>query len=185
MALSVEAAELVEHFQWATPEESLDLAPGKRAEVADEIADVLIYLTELADVLGIDPIAAAREKIVKNAAKYPAAPIIDFCPKHPMSHFKHHVFFCTNQRAAGEACCNNHGASDMRAYAKDKVKALGDKVPGKVRINAAGCLDRCEQGPVLVIYPEAVWYTYVDKEDIDEIIDQHLVNGRVVERLKI
>ena len=72
MALSVEAAELVEHFQWATPEESANLAPEKRAEVADEIADVLIYLTELADVLGIDPIAAARAKIVKNAVKYPA-----------------------------------------------------------------------------------------------------------------
>ena len=72
MALSVEAAELVEHFQWATPEESLALPPDKRAAVADEIADVLIYLTELADVLDIDPIAAAREKIVKNAAKYPA-----------------------------------------------------------------------------------------------------------------
>ncbi|MCX7163608.1 MAG: nucleotide pyrophosphohydrolase [Betaproteobacteria bacterium] len=72
MALSVEAAELVEHFQWATPEESQNLAPEKRAAVADEIADVLIYLTELADVLGIDPITAAREKIVKNAAKYPA-----------------------------------------------------------------------------------------------------------------
>ena len=72
MALSVEAAELVEHFQWATPEESLALTPEKRAAVADEIADVLIYLTELADVLGIDPIAAARDKIIKNAAKYPA-----------------------------------------------------------------------------------------------------------------
>jgi dCTP diphosphatase len=72
MALSVEAAELVEHFQWSTPEESLALPAGKRAEVADEIADVLIYLTELADVLDIDPIAAARDKIVKNAAKYPA-----------------------------------------------------------------------------------------------------------------
>ena len=72
MALSVEAAELVEHFQWATPEESLALAPEKRADVADEIADVLIYLTELADVLGIDPIVAARDKIVKNAVKYPA-----------------------------------------------------------------------------------------------------------------
>ena len=71
MALSVEAAELVEHFQWSTPEESLNLATAKRDEVADEIADVLIYLTELADVLGIDPIAAARAKIVKNAAKYP------------------------------------------------------------------------------------------------------------------
>lgn len=72
MALSVEAAELVEHFQWATAEESLAIGEAKRAEVADEIADVLIYLTELADVLGIDPIAAARAKIVKNALKYPA-----------------------------------------------------------------------------------------------------------------
>ena len=71
MALSVEAAELVEQFQWATAEESLALDAEKRAAVADEIADVLIYLTELADVLGIDPIAAAREKIVKNAIKYP------------------------------------------------------------------------------------------------------------------
>ena len=102
-----------------------------------------------------------------------------------MSHFTHHVFFCTNQRTPGEACCNNHGSGDMRTYAKDRVKALGKKLPGKVRINAAGCLDRCEEGPVLVIYPEAVWYTYVDKEDVDEIIDQHLVKGRVVERLKI
>ena len=102
-----------------------------------------------------------------------------------MSHFTHHVFFCTNQRATGETCCNNHGASDMRAYAKDKVKALGKKVPGNVRINSAGCLDRCEQGPVMVIYPEAIWYTYVDQEDIDEIIAEHLVHGRVVERLKI
>ena len=71
MAHSVEAAELVEHFQWATPEESLNPTQQQRAQVADEIADVLIYLTELADVLGIDPIAAARAKIVKNAAKYP------------------------------------------------------------------------------------------------------------------
>jgi (2Fe-2S) ferredoxin len=102
-----------------------------------------------------------------------------------MSHFKHHVFFCTNQRSEGEACCNNLGAGDMRAYAKDKVKALGARVPGKVRINAAGCLDRCEEGPVMVIYPEAAWYTYVDQEDIDEIIEQHLVQGKIVERLKI
>ena len=77
------------------------------------------------------------------------------------------------------------GASELRAYAKDRVKALGDKLQGTVRINTAGCLDRCELGPVLVVYPEAVWYTYVDKEDIDEIIDEHLLHGRVVERLKV
>lgn len=73
----------------------------------------------------------------------------------------------------------------MREYAKDRVKALKLSGPGKVRINVAGCLDRCDQGPVLVIYPEAVWYTYVDQEDIDEIIREHLQNGRVVERLRI
>ena len=102
-----------------------------------------------------------------------------------MSHFRHHVFFCTNRRAAGEACCADHGAEDLRAYAKDRIKALGLSGPGKVRVNSAGCLDRCEQGPVLVVYPEAVWYTYVDREDIDEIIDAHLVGGKVVDRLKV
>lgn len=102
-----------------------------------------------------------------------------------MGHFQHHVFFCTNQRAAGEACCNNHGASELRAYAKDRVKALGEQLADKVRINTAGCLGRCELGPVLVVYPEAVWYTYVDTDDIDEIIDEHLLHGRVVERLKV
>lgn len=102
-----------------------------------------------------------------------------------MSHFKYHVFFCTNQREAGEMCCNNHAAQAMRDYCKTRVRALGDKIPGKVRINNAGCLDRCDKGPVIVIYPEATWYTYVDKEDIDEIVESHLVGGRVVERLQI
>lgn len=102
-----------------------------------------------------------------------------------MSYFKRHVFFCTNQRANGEACCQDHGANDMRAYAKERVKELVPKSAGRMRINSAGCLDRCNEGPVLVVYPEAVWYTYVDKEDIDEIINEHLMHGRIVERLKI
>jgi (2Fe-2S) ferredoxin len=102
-----------------------------------------------------------------------------------MSHFKYHVFFCTNQRAAGESCCNCHGASDMRDYMKKRVKQLGDKVVGMARINTAGCMDRCDLGPVIVVYPEAVWYTYVDQEDIDEIIDSHLIGGNVVDRLRI
>lgn len=71
MALIVEAAELVEHFQWATPDESRTLTSDKLAEVRDEVADVLIYLVEMADVLDIDLIAAARDKIAKNALKYP------------------------------------------------------------------------------------------------------------------
>lgn len=102
-----------------------------------------------------------------------------------MSHYKYHVFFCTNQRADGESCCNQFNASEIREYAKEKIKQLELNGQGGVRINAAGCLDRCEAGPVLVVYPEAVWYTYVDREDIDEIISEHLQNGRVVERLLV
>ena len=102
-----------------------------------------------------------------------------------MSYFQYHVFFCCNQREAGATCCNASGAAELRNYAKDRVKALALNGEGKVRINSAGCLDRCDQGPVLVVYPEGTWYTYVDKSDIDEIVDEHLVHGRVVERLKI
>jgi len=102
-----------------------------------------------------------------------------------MSFYQHHVFFCRNQREGGKACCNDYGASDIRDYAKSRVKELGLSGNGKVRINMAGCLDRCELGPVLVVYPEETWYTYVDREDIDEIISEHLQHGRTVERLKI
>lgn len=102
-----------------------------------------------------------------------------------MSYFKHHVFICCNQRAEGEACCNSHNATALHAYAKDRIGALGMKGRGKVRINKAGCLDRCDEGPVMVVYPEEVWYTFVDEQDIDEIIDSHLTHGRIVERLRL
>jgi len=102
-----------------------------------------------------------------------------------VSYYRYHVFFCCNQREPGAQCCNNHGAQAMRDHAKAQVKQLKLSGPGKVRINAAGCLDRCEEGPVIVVYPEGVWYTYVDRDDIDEIINEHLVNGRIVERLRI
>jgi (2Fe-2S) ferredoxin len=102
-----------------------------------------------------------------------------------MSYYRKHVFFCCNKREAPERCCADRGAHDMRQHAKDRIKALGQDGPGKVRINQAGCLDRCEEGPVLVVYPDAVWYTYVDRDDIDEIIDRHVMGGEVVERLKI
>jgi (2Fe-2S) ferredoxin len=101
------------------------------------------------------------------------------------SHFKYHVFFCTNQREDGAACCGDHNAQAMRDYAKKRIKELGLNGPGRCRINSAGCMDRCNEGPVIAIYPEAVWYTYVDQADIDEIIEEHLTNGRVVSRLKI
>lgn len=102
-----------------------------------------------------------------------------------MSFYTHHVFFCTNQREDGKACCARLGAQALRDYAKQRCKALGLHGPGQVRINSAGCLDRCDKGPVIVIYPEETWYTYVDREDIDEIIDSHLLKGQVVERLRV
>ena len=104
-----------------------------------------------------------------------------------MSYYERHVFFCCNERDPADArgCCQAKGASAMRDYAKQRVKALGLAGPGKVRINQAGCLDRCEEGPCIVVYPEAVWYTYVDRSDIDEIIEEHLRHGRIVERLRI
>lgn len=103
-----------------------------------------------------------------------------------MSYYTHHVFFCTNQREGGEACCNNFNAQKMRDYVKSKVKKLGlSNEENRIRINSAGCMDRCAAGPVLVVYPEAVWYTYVDEHDLDEIIEEHLRHGRVVQRLLI
>ena len=90
-----------------------------------------------------------------------------------MSYYERHIFFCCNQRDGDERpSCNAKGASAMRDYAKQ-------------RVNMAGCLDRCEEGPCIVVYPEAVWYTYVDRADIDEIVEEHLRHGRVVERLRI
>ena len=73
MALSVEAAEIVEHFQWLTQEQSYNLGPDKIKKVRDEIGDVFIYLAMLADKLGIDPLAAALDKIEKNTKNYPVS----------------------------------------------------------------------------------------------------------------
>lgn len=102
-----------------------------------------------------------------------------------MDYYKRHVFFCLNKRDDGNICCSNHDAETMFEYTKNQVKSLGQHSKGNMRINRAGCLGRCSEGPVLVVYPEAVWYTYVDKEDIDEIVASHLQQGKVVERLKI
>jgi (2Fe-2S) ferredoxin len=102
-----------------------------------------------------------------------------------MSYFKHHVFFCCNQREANEQCCASVGGTEMFAFAKDRIGALKKNGAGQIRINKAGCLGRCDQGPVMVVYPEEVWYSYFDKEDVEEIINEHLLNDRIVERLKI
>lgn len=99
------------------------------------------------------------------------------------SYYQRHIFFCLNERKNGEESCAHHHAQDGFDHCKARVKAEGLSGPGKVRVNKAGCLDRCAAGPVAVVYPEAVWYTYVDQHDIDEIVESHLKNGQVVERL--
>lgn len=102
-----------------------------------------------------------------------------------MSYFSHHVFFCTNQRDDGRQSCGQCAAAEARDYVKQRCKELGISGAGKVRINSAGCLDRCDSGPVIVIYPEETWYAYVDRQDLDEIIENHLMQGKVVERLRL
>ncbi|WP_077035180.1 ferredoxin [Pelomonas sp. KK5] len=100
-----------------------------------------------------------------------------------MSYFQRHIFFCLNQRDNGENSCAQHGAQAGFDHCKSRVKKLGLAGPGGVRVNKAGCLDRCAGGPVAVVYPDATWYSFVDNEDIDEIVESHLKNGQVVERL--
>lgn len=102
-----------------------------------------------------------------------------------MSFYQKHVFICTNQREAGEQCCNNVGGSTALAYVKDRIGALKKNGPGAIRVNKAGCLGRCDHGPVMVVYPQETWYSFIDNEDLDEIINEDLLNNRVVDRLKI
>ncbi len=101
-----------------------------------------------------------------------------------MSYYKRHLFMCVNQRE-DKSCCQDHDASELRTYAKNRTKDLGIAGQGGVRVNKAGCLDRCDEGPVAVVYPDGVWYTYKDEKDLDEIITRHLRDGQIVERLKI
>jgi (2Fe-2S) ferredoxin len=100
------------------------------------------------------------------------------------SRYRHHVFCCTNRREPGHkrGCCAEKGADELRDYMKRQVKIAGI---AKTRINASGCLDRCELGPCMVIYPEGVWYSCKTTADVDEVIREHLLGGRVVERLKL
>jgi len=102
-------------------------------------------------------------------------------------YYQRHLFFCINDRGANaeRPSCNQCGSAKLRDYAKSRLKESGLTGQGKFRVNKAGCLDRCEEGPVCVVYPEGTWYTYIDEEDVDEIIDSHIIGGKPVERLKI
>ena len=102
-----------------------------------------------------------------------------------MNHYKYHIFFCLNQLENGEQCCSDFNAEAIFTYMKKKVKSMGLNGPGNVRVNRGGCFDRCHEGPLLVIYPEAIWYQYIDESDIDEIINQHIIQGNIVKRLAV
>lgn len=99
-------------------------------------------------------------------------------------YFTRHIFCCGNERPAGHprGCCKERGGVELRNYMKARVAEL--KIED-TRINMAGCLDRCELGAVMVIYPEGVWYTFSTRDDIDEIVEKHLKGGQVVERLRL
>jgi (2Fe-2S) ferredoxin len=100
------------------------------------------------------------------------------------SFYRNHIFFCTNRRPPGHprVCCGNQAAEPLRDYMKARIQQLGLE---RVRVNNAGCFDRCEQGPLLVIYPEAVWYACRTEADVEEIVQEHLVKGNRVDRLRL
>lgn len=102
-------------------------------------------------------------------------------------YYRKHLFFCTNRRDPGaeRPSCAQCGSPELRGWAKARVKELGLAGAGGVRVNTAGCLDRCELGPTLVVYPDAVWYTYIDEQDLEEIIQSHIIGGTPVQRLML
>jgi len=106
-------------------------------------------------------------------------------PPATAAYYQRHIFFCLNERKNGEECCAQQRAQEGFDRCKKQVRDAGLAGPGQVRVNKAGCLDRCAAGPVAVVYPEGVWYSYVDAHDIDEIVESHLKNGTVVERLLV
>lgn len=102
-----------------------------------------------------------------------------------MAKYRHHIFICTNQRPAGNprGSCDSSGIGALQVTFKKELAARG--LPAELRANKSGCLDQCEHGPVVVIYPEAIWYGGVTPEDVPEIIDNHIIAGHPVERLML
>ncbi|MBP9742831.1 MAG: (2Fe-2S) ferredoxin domain-containing protein [Burkholderiales bacterium] len=98
--------------------------------------------------------------------------------------YKKHIFFCSNKRADNTGC-GYIAIDNAHDFAKMYLQSLDMWSEGKIRVSKAGCLGRCVDGPTCVIYPEGVWYTYIDEADIKEIIDQYVINGEIVERLQI
>ena len=103
----------------------------------------------------------------------------------PPKKLQAHVFVCTNERPAEDprGCCKGKGSEELLAKLKEAVKTK--KLNTQVRVQKAGCLDTCEEGPSVVVYPEGVWYGRVQVSDVEEIVQSHLLDGKPVERLKM
>ncbi len=101
-----------------------------------------------------------------------------------MSHYRYHLFFCCNVRSHA-TCCHAGGAAEAFTYAKARVRDMDLGGVGSIRVNMAGCLGRCDEGPVVVVYPDAIWYRYANLDDIEEILQVHCVLGHSVDRLKL
>ena len=102
-----------------------------------------------------------------------------------MKRFEKHIFVCENKRTDGhpKGCCADKNGVEIRALFKKRLKELG--LSPTIRSNSAGCLDACEHGATVLIYPEQIWYGHVTLEDVEQIIQEHLINDKPVERLKI
>ena len=102
-----------------------------------------------------------------------------------MPRFQKHLFICNNKRSKDDprGSCSERGSDDILDYAKKRIHELGLK--GIIRVNKAGCLDACAHGPVMVVYPDGVWYNKVTPEDVEEILDQHIGQGKKVDRLEM
>jgi len=102
-----------------------------------------------------------------------------------LAYYEKHVLLCTNQKVPGKKCCANSGGDQFFDHMKTRLLELELHGPGKIRVSKSGCLGRCGSGPCIVIYPEGVWYTYSSIADIDEIINNHLISGKPVDKLLI
>lgn len=100
-----------------------------------------------------------------------------------MPYYQQHIFLCVNQRENNKDCCAKRGSKPLLDYLKEKIKLLTAVREKKIRVSAASCLGRCSLGPLLVIYPESTWYHYETHQDIDEIIEKHLIKQQIVHRL--
>jgi (2Fe-2S) ferredoxin len=98
--------------------------------------------------------------------------------------YQRHIFFCTNTKKDGGGC-STYASVDAFMFAKNLLQEKSLWGEGKLRASKSGCLGRCDSGPVAVVYPDNIWYSYVDLDDVREIIESHVINGNTVKRLQL